>query len=80
MMESLVAEAPWMHLLITTQKTRTRFFNGLENPSVNVAAIAEYRRQYPWIEIEIVKNSGQILNFQHYRTIISILVNAAPPV
>ena len=76
-MELLATEADWSQILIKAEGTKTWFLNGGEDPSVDQATIAEYREAYPWINIEVIPNAGQLMIFQKYATIIPRLAAAA---
>ncbi|MFT4706180.1 MAG: pimeloyl-ACP methyl ester carboxylesterase/DNA-binding CsgD family transcriptional regulator [Reinekea sp.] len=76
-MEMLACESPWADTLMATQKTKTWFMNGSEDPAMDIATIAEYREAYPWIDIEVVPNTGQMLLFQHYETLLPKVAAAA---
>ncbi|OJI94493.1 hypothetical protein LY10_01468 [Planktotalea frisia] len=76
-MEMLACESPWADLLRATQKTKTWFVNGVEDPVVDVATVAEYREAYPWIEIEVVQNAGQMLLYQHFEMLLPRVAKAA---
>ncbi len=65
-MEILQTEAPWSHLMDQIKETKTWFINGAEDPATDVATIAEYREAYPWIDIDVIANAGQMLVYQHY--------------
>ena len=76
-MEISVSEAPWDHLLKATREIPTWFVIGAEDPATDLATIAAYREAYPWIEIEVMRNAGQMLIFQHYDALIPRLADAA---
>jgi DNA-binding CsgD family transcriptional regulator/pimeloyl-ACP methyl ester carboxylesterase len=76
-MEIRATEAPWDHLVHATKTIRTWFVIGAEDPATDIATIAAYREAYPWIEIEVVQNAGQMLIFQHYDTLLPRLADAA---
>ena len=76
-MEMLVCEGPWADLLMAAQGTKTWFMNAAEDPAMDIATIAEYRETYPWIDIEVVPNTGQMLLFQHYEALLPRVAAAA---
>lgn len=76
-MEILQTESQWTHLLERCAVIKTWFVNGAEDPATDIATIAEYREAYPWIEIEVVPDAGQMLIYQHYETLIPRIASAA---
>ena len=76
-MELIQTETDWSHLMIAAKATPTWFVNGLEDPSLNVAAIAEYRETYPWIEIEVVPDAGQLILYQRHADLIPRIAQSA---
>lgn len=76
-MEIRATEAPWDHLVHATKTIPTWFVIGAEDPATDVATIAAYRDAYPWIEIEVMQNAGQMLIFQRYDTLLPRLADAA---
>jgi pimeloyl-ACP methyl ester carboxylesterase len=76
-MELLQTEADWSHLMIQTKTVPTSFINGANDPATDIATIAEYRVAYPWIEIEVIPDAGQMLIYQHFDKVIPKLAEAA---
>lgn len=76
-MELLQTEADWSARLFRVRETPCWFVNGGDDPIVDVANIAEYRAVYPWVDITVIPNAGQLLIYQHYETIIPKLAAAA---
>lgn len=76
-MELLATETDWSELVERSKGTKTWFVNGGEDPATDTATIAEYRETYPWIDIEVIPNAGQLLVFQHYHTLIPRIAAAA---
>lgn len=76
-MELLQTEADWSDLIIAARDTPTWFVNGLEDPSLDVATIAEYRETYPWITIDVVADAGQLLMYQQFGDLIPKIAKAA---
>lgn len=76
-MELIAGETDWSGLVEAAKDTPTWFMNGAEDPSTDIATISEYRETYPWIDIEVIPNAGQMLIFQHFKTIIPKLAAAA---
>ncbi len=76
-MELLQTEADWSHLMVRAKAVPTSFINGGDDPAMDIATIAEYRETYPWIEIEVIPDAGQLLIYQHYETVIPKLADAA---
>lgn len=76
-MEILQTEASWAHLMEGIKETPTWFVNGAEDPATDVATISEYRETYPWIEIKVLPNAGQMLLYQHYETLLPRVAAAA---
>lgn len=76
-MELMATEADWSDLLIDAKATKIWFVNGVQDPSTDIATISEYRETYPWIDIEVLPNAGQLLLYQHYETLIPRIAEAA---
>ena len=76
-MEILETEADWSDLILKCKDTKMWFINGTEDPSMDVATIAEYREAYPWIDIDVIPDAGQLLIYQHYDTVIPKIAAAA---
>lgn len=76
-MEILKTEADWSELLLNCEGVKTWFVNGAQDPSMDVATIAEYREAYPWIEIEVIPEAGQLLLYQHFEHVIPLVADAA---
>ena len=76
-MEVLKTESDWSEIMFKTREIPTWFMNGLEDPSLDMATIAEYREYFPWIQIDVVKNAGQMLIFQRYEDLIPKVANSA---
>ncbi|MGJ8610854.1 MAG: LuxR C-terminal-related transcriptional regulator, partial [Octadecabacter sp.] len=76
-MELMETEADWSDLMIRAKATKTWFVNGTEDPATDIATISEFRETYPWINIEVFPNAGQLLLFQHYETLIPRIAEAA---
>ena len=76
-MELILTETPWDHLIFEAAGVRTWFMCGAQDPMMDIAAIAAYRETYPWIDIEVIQNAGQMLIYQHYDMIIPRLAKAA---
>lgn len=76
-MELLVAEADWTDIVVAAKPTPTWFVNGGEDPASDIATIAECREAFPWIDIEVIANAGQMLIFQHFESVIPKLAAAA---
>ncbi len=64
--EILATEADWSDLMMACAQTKMWFVNGGQDPATDIATIAEYREAYPWIDIEVIPDGGQLLIFQHY--------------
>lgn len=79
-MELLQTETDWSDLMFKCRGTKTWFVNGGQDPAVDIATISEYRETYPWIDIEVVPDAGQMLLFQHYENLIPRIAHAAKSV
>ncbi|MGB7316389.1 MAG: LuxR C-terminal-related transcriptional regulator [Planktotalea sp.] len=75
--EVLATEADWSHLMLKCKDTKTWFVNGGQDPATDIATIAEYRETYPWIDIEVISDAGQLLIFQEYDTLLPRIAAAA---
>ena len=76
-MEILETESDWSDLMYKIKGIKTWFVNGNEDPSYDMATIAEYRQAYPWIDIEVIQDAGQMLIYQHFDKIIPRIAIAA---
>lgn len=76
-MELLVSETDWSDIVVRAKGTPTWFMNGGQDPSTDIATISEYRETYPWIDIEVIPDAGQMLIFQHFENVIPKLAAAA---
>lgn len=76
-MEILATEAPWSDLMLAAKGIKTSFINGGDDPATNVATISEYRDAYPWIDIEVIPNAGQLMIYQHYESLLPRVAEAA---
>lgn len=76
-MEILSTEADWSILLMQCAGIKMWFVNGAEDPATDIATIAAYREAYPWIEIEVVADKGQLLLYQHFEALIPRIADAA---
>lgn len=76
-MELLKTESDWSEIMIAAKDTKTWFISGAEDPAADIATIAEYRESYPWVDIEVIQNAGQLLIYQHYEMVIPRLADAA---
>ena len=76
-MEAMKSEVDWAHIVVAAKATPTCFINGGQDPSSDVATIAEYRDAFPWIDIEVITNAGQMLILQHFETVLPKLASAA---
>ena len=76
-MEILATESDWCHLMVGAKMPPTRFINGGNDPATAIAKIAEYREAYPWVDIQVVPDAGQLLIYQHYKKLILQLAQAA---
>lgn len=68
--EILATEADWSDLMLKCAETKMWFVNGGQDPATDIATISEYRGTYPWIDIEVIVDGGQMLVFQHFDTLI----------
>ncbi len=75
--EILATEADWTGLMKGCAQTKTWFVNGGQDPATDIATIAEYREVYPWIDIEVMPDAGQMLIYQHYDDLIPKIAAAA---
>lgn len=75
-MEALESEVDWTHIIVAAKATPILFINGGQDPSSDVATIAEYREAFPWIEIEVITDAGQLLIYQQFETVIPKLAAA----
>ncbi len=73
----LQTERDWSDLILDAKATPTWFVNGIEDPTLDMATIAEYRETYPWIDIEVVPDAGQLMLYKHFENLIPRLANAA---
>ena len=76
-MELLISETNWSDIVLAAKATPTWLVNGAEDPARDIAMIAENREAFPWIDIDVIPNGGQLLIFQHFKKIIPMLAAAA---
>ena len=55
------------------------FFNGLQDPEVPAATLAEHRQDYPWIDFRVYPDAGQLVFFLKWRDVLEALDAAAGP-
>ncbi|WP_298361633.1 LuxR C-terminal-related transcriptional regulator [uncultured Litoreibacter sp.] len=75
--EILATEADWTDLMQNCAQTKVWFVNGGQDPATDIATIAEYRDSYPWIDIEVIPDAGQMLIYQHYEYLIPKIATAS---
>ena len=49
------------------------FLNGLQDPQVPPATLAEFRQDYPWIDFRVYPDAGQLLFFLKWRDVLGII-------
>lgn len=49
------------------------FFNGLQDPQVPAATLAEFQREYDWIEYKVYEDAGQLVFFRHWRDVLELV-------
>ncbi len=49
------------------------FLNGMQDPQVPPATLEEFRRDYPWIDIAVYPDAGQLLFFLKWRDVLNCL-------
>ena len=76
-MEVLASDSDWLDLMIAAKETPTWFINGTEDLSLDVATIAEYREQFPWVKIDVVTDAGQLLIYQKFTDLIPKIAQKA---
>ena len=76
-MELILTESRWDHLIHAARQTKTRFICGGEDPLMDVATIAGYREAYPWIDIAVIPDAGQMLIYQKFAQVIPQIAAAA---
>lgn len=47
--------------------------NGLQDPQTHAKTLAEFQRDYPWIEFDVYPTSGQLLFFSQWRDVLDRL-------
>jgi pimeloyl-ACP methyl ester carboxylesterase/DNA-binding CsgD family transcriptional regulator len=75
--ELLETESDWADRVEAARSTPTWFVSGLQDPLGDAATIAAYRERFPWINIEVVEDAGQLLFFQQYKNLIPRFAEAA---
>lgn len=78
--EILATEADWTDLMKNCRQTKIWFVNGGQDPATDIATIAEYREAYPWIDIEVIADAGQMLIYQRFEQLIPKIAAAAKAV
>jgi len=49
------------------------FLNGLQDPQVPPATLAEFRQDYPWIDFRVYPDAGQLLFFLKWRDVLGLV-------
>jgi len=49
------------------------FLNGLQDPQVPPGTLAEFRRDYPWIDFRVYPDAGQLLFFLKWRDVLGLI-------
>ena len=53
------------------------FFNGLDDPQIHPDTLADFRRDYPWIDFRIDPTAGQLIFFRDWaRILLDVKENA----
>ncbi len=68
--ELFATESDWTELVQQTKDIPAWYVSGDEDPLGDPATIAAYREAYPWINIEVVDNAGQLLFYQKFEELI----------
>ena len=55
-----------------TGQTPVHFLNGLQDPQVPPATLAEYQRDYDWIDFQVYPDAGQLLFFLKWRDVLAL--------
>ena len=56
-----------------TGQTPVHFLNGLQDPQVPPATLADYQRDYDWIDFQTYPDAGQLLFFLKWRDALSLV-------
>ena len=75
--ELLETESDWSERVEAARDTPIRFVSGLQDPLGDAATIAAYRERFPWINIDVIEDAGQLLFFQKYRELVPQFADAA---
>lgn len=75
--ELLETESDWSERVEAARDTPIRFVSGLQDPLGDAATVAAYRDRFPWIDIDVVEDAGQLLFFQKYRDLVPDFARAA---
>lgn len=76
--ELFATECDWSELVRETKDIPAWYVSGNEDPLGDPATIAAYREAYPWIQIEVVENAGQLLFFQHFDHLVPRIADSIP--
>lgn len=63
-------ESDWSDLVRKTRDVPGWYISGLQDPLGDPATIAAYREAFPWIEIDVIEDAGQLLFFQCFQQLI----------
>lgn len=75
--ELFATETDWSELVRQTSDVPAWFVSGMQDPLGDQATIAAYREVYPWIDIEVVEDAGQLLFFQQFENLIPRIAKSA---
>ncbi len=75
--ELFATESNWSDLVSRVRETPAWYCSGTQDPLGDPSVIAAYRETYPWLEIEVRQNAGQLLFFQQFEYLIPKIAAAA---
>lgn len=70
-------ETDWSELVQPPLAVPAWFVSGMQDPLGDPVTIASYREAYPWIEIEVIEDAGQLLFFQQFEYLIPRIAESA---
>lgn len=76
-MEYIAFQEDWSDLVRATRHLPVQLFLAEEDPTIDLGAIPEFQRAYPWIGFEVVDDAGLALTYQKADRLIPLMAEAA---
>ena len=75
--ELFASETDWSDLVHATQHIPAWYVSGSQDPLGDPSTIAAYRETFPWIDIDVMEDAGQLLFFQKFEELIPRIAESA---